>query len=47
MTATAVEDLHLLKIRSEDFYDLPPITTKSLQRCSKLFIERVESLVTD
>jgi len=47
MTATAVEDLHLLKIRSEDFYDLLADHDEITPAMFKAVIERVKSLVTD
>ncbi|HYR85721.1 MAG TPA: cyclic nucleotide-binding domain-containing protein [Terriglobia bacterium] len=47
MTATAVEDLHCLQIRSEDFYDLLADHDEITPAIFKAVIERVKSLVTE
>ena len=47
MTATAVEDVHLLKIRSEDFYDLLSDHDEITPVIFRAVIERVKSLIAD
>jgi CRP-like cAMP-binding protein len=47
MTARALEDVHLLKIRSEDFYDLLSDHDEITPVIFKAVIERVKSLVAD
>ena len=47
MTAIAVEDVHLLKIRSEDFYDLLSDHDEITPAVFKSVIERVNSLIRD
>jgi CRP-like cAMP-binding protein len=47
MTATAVEDVHLLEIRSEDFYDLLADHDEITPAIFKAIIERVKGLITD
>ena len=47
MTATAMEDVHLLKIRSEDFYDLLSEQHEITPVIFKALIERVKNLITD
>jgi len=45
MTATAVDDVHLLKIRSEDFYDLLSDHDEITPVIFKAVIERVNNLI--
>jgi len=47
MTATALENAHLLKIRSEDFYDLLSDHDEITPVIFKAVIERVNRLVAD
>ena len=47
MTATAMEDVHLLKIRSEDFYDLLSEQQEITPVIFKAIIERIKNLITD
>jgi CRP-like cAMP-binding protein len=47
MTATAMEDVHLLKIRRDDFYDLLSERQEITPVIFKAIIERVKSLITD
>jgi CRP-like cAMP-binding protein len=47
MTATAVEDVHLLKIRSDDFYDLLSDHDEITPVMFKAVIERVNRLIAD
>src|SRR5262249_23171417 len=47
MTATALEDVHLLKIRSEDFYDLLSDHDEITPVIFKAVIERVNRLIAD
>ena len=47
MTATAIEAIHLLKIRSEDFYDLLAEHEEITPAMFRAVIERVKSLITD
>jgi len=45
MTATALEDVHLLKIRSEDFYDLLSDHDEITPVIFRAVIERVNTLI--
>src|SRR5215475_4649447 len=45
MTATVVEDVHLLKIRSEDFYDLLSDHDEITPVIFKALVERVKNLL--
>lgn len=47
MTAVATEDVHLLKIRSEDFYELLSDHDEITPVIFKAVIERVKSLIPD
>jgi len=47
LTATAVDDVHLLKIKSEDFYDLLSDHEEITPVIFKAVIERVNRLVAD
>jgi CRP-like cAMP-binding protein len=47
MTATALEDVHLLKIRSEDFYDLLSDHDEITPLIFKAVIERVNRLIAE
>jgi CRP-like cAMP-binding protein len=47
LTATAVDDVHLLKIRSEDFYDLLSDHSEITPVIFKAVIERVNRLIAD
>ena len=47
MTATALEDVHLLKIRSEDFYDLLSDHDEITPVMFRAVIERVNRLIAD
>ena len=47
MTATALEDVYLLKIRSDDFYDLLSEQQEITPVIFKAIIERVKNLITD
>jgi len=47
MTATVVEDVHLLKIRSEDFYDLLSDHDEITPAIFRSVIERVNRLIAD
>jgi hypothetical protein len=47
MTATAMEDVYLLKIRSDDFYDLLSEQHEITPVIFKAIIERVKNLITD
>ena len=47
MTATAMEDVYLLKIRSDDFYDLLSEQQEITPVIFKAIIERVKNLITD
>jgi CRP-like cAMP-binding protein len=47
MTATAVENVHLLKIRSEDFYDLLSDHDEVTPVIFRAVIERVSRLIGD
>jgi CRP-like cAMP-binding protein len=47
MTATALEDVHLLKIRREDFYDLLSDHDEITPVIFKAVIERVNRLIAD
>ena len=47
MTATALEDVHLLKIRSEDFYDLLADHDEITPVVFRAVIERVNRLIAD
>jgi CRP-like cAMP-binding protein len=47
MTAKALEDVHLLKIRSDDFYDLLSDRDEITPVIFKAVIERVKSLIAD
>ena len=47
MSATALEDVHLLKIRSEDFYDLLSDHDEITPVIFKAVIERVNRLIPD
>jgi CRP-like cAMP-binding protein len=47
MTATAVEDVHVLKIQSEDFYDLLSDHDDITPAIFKAVIERVNRLVME
>jgi CRP-like cAMP-binding protein len=47
MTATALEDVHLLKIRSDDFYDLLSDHDEITPVIFRAVIERVNRLIAD
>ena len=47
MTATALEDVHLLKIRSEDFYDLLSDHDEITPVIFRAVIERINRLIAD
>jgi CRP-like cAMP-binding protein len=47
MTATALDDVHLLKIRSEDFYDLLSDHDEITPAIFKSVIERVNRLIPE
>ena len=47
MTATAMEDVYLLKIRSDDFYDLLSEQQEITPVIFRAVIERVKTLITD
>lgn len=47
MTATALQDVHLLKIRSDDFYDLLSDHDEITPVIFKAVIERVNRLIAD
>jgi CRP-like cAMP-binding protein len=47
LTATAVDDVHLLKIRSEDFYDLLADHNEITPVIFRAVIERVNRLIAD
>jgi CRP-like cAMP-binding protein len=47
MTATVLEDTHLLKIRSEDFYDLLSDHDEITPVIFKALVERVKNLLPD
>ena len=47
MTATALEDAHLLKIRSEDFYDLLSDHDEITPVIFRAVIERINRLIAD
>ena len=47
MTATAVEDVHVLKIQSEDFYDLLSDHDEITPAIFKAVIERVNRLIVE
>jgi CRP-like cAMP-binding protein len=47
MTATALEDTHLLRIRSDDFYDLLSDHDEITRTVFKAVVERVNRLIAD
>jgi CRP-like cAMP-binding protein len=47
MTATAIDDVHLLKIRSDDFYDLLSDHDEITPVVFRAVIERVKRLIAD
>src|SRR2546425_12707583 len=47
LTATALEDVHLLKIRSEDFYDLLSDHDEITPVIFRAVIERINRLIAD
>jgi CRP-like cAMP-binding protein len=47
MTATALEDVHLLKIGSDDFYDLLSDQDDITPAIFRSVIERVNRLIAD
>jgi CRP-like cAMP-binding protein len=47
MSATVLEDTHLLKIRSEDFYDLLSDHDEITPVIFKALVERVKNLLPD
>ena len=47
MTATSIEDVHLLKIRSDDFYDLLSDHDEITPVIFRAVIERVNTVIAE
>ena len=45
MTATALEDVHLLKIEQEEFYDLLSDHVEITQSIFKALVQRIKGLI--